>query len=88
MPVIAALINARGWRTPLLWLAGLLALVVVPPYALVVRSRVRYASGVAWTLAVTFGLSSTGTMRLLDQRAPTSRHPRKERHHERPLIGA
>jgi len=88
VPAIAALIIARGWRTTLLLLAWLLAMVVVPLYALVVRSRpgdvglqpdgddggparevrvsnlgvsapiVRDASGVAWALALTFGLSS------------------------------
>jgi MFS family permease len=39
VPAIAASIDARGWRATLLGLAGLLAIVNVPLYAFVVRSR-------------------------------------------------
>jgi MFS family permease len=39
VPATAALVAAMGWRTTLLYLAGLLAIVNIPLYALVVRSR-------------------------------------------------
>jgi cyanate permease len=39
VPTIAASIDARGWRTTLLGLAGVLAIINLPIYAFVVRSR-------------------------------------------------
>jgi MFS family permease len=39
VPAVAALIATSGWRTSLLYLAGLLALINIPLYAGIVRSR-------------------------------------------------
>lgn len=39
VPLAAWLVEARGWREALLWLAGILALLTVPPHALLLRRR-------------------------------------------------
>jgi MFS family permease len=39
VPLAAWLVAAHGWRTALLWLAAILAVLTVPPHALLLRRR-------------------------------------------------
>lgn len=39
VPLTAWLVDAQGWREALVWLAGILALLTVPPHALLLRRR-------------------------------------------------